>query len=249
MANTIVSLFNSASDAQNVVRELTKEGFRQSDIKTIGADTGSGSSNIISTLTSLSVPQDAAKVYDDGVRNGGTLVTLRVEDDKIDRAMEIIERNNAVNMDERLSKSQTTASTDVNRARTSNQGGTAIPVMEEELKVGKRQVERGGVRIYSHMTEKPVEAQVQLREEHVTVERRPVDRPVSGADMAGFKEGTIEVTETAEEAVVSKQARVVEEVVVGKDVRERTETVSDTVRRTEVDVDNATTDQAKRAKR
>jgi len=77
---------------------------------------------------------------------------------------------------------------------------------------------------------------VQLREEHVNVERRPVDQPATEADLAAFKEGEMELRETAEEPVVSKSARVVEEVVVGKDVTERTENIKDTVRKTEVDV-------------
>jgi hypothetical protein len=76
-----------------------------------------------------------------------------------------------------------------------------------------------------------------LREEQVKVERRPVDQPATEADMAAFKEGSIEVSETAEEAVVSKTARVVEEVVVGKEVQNRTETIDDTVRRTDVEVE------------
>jgi stress response protein YsnF len=69
----------------------------------------------------------------------------------------------------------------------------------------------------------------------VHVERHPVDRPVTDADNA-FREGTLEVTGRAEEAVVAKTARVVEEVVVGKQVEEHTETVHDTLRRTDVDV-------------
>ncbi len=112
-----------------------------------------------------------------------------------------------------------------------------IPVIEEQLHVGKRAVQRGGVRIYRHVTETPVEESVQLREEHVTVERRAVDEPASAADVEAFKEGTVEVRESGEEAVVGKTARVVEEVDVGKEVSERTETVSDTVRRTDVEVE------------
>jgi len=86
-----------------------------------------------------------------------------------------------------------------------------------------------------------VQEQVTLREEHVTVERRPVDRPVTQADMSAFQQGTIEVTERAEQAVVAKEARVVEEVVVGKEATERTETIQDTVRRTDVDVEELNT--------
>ncbi len=116
--------------------------------------------------------------------------------------------------------------------------GETIPVIEEQLQVGKRLVQKGGVRIYRHVTEKPVEESVQLREEHVRVERRPVDAPASAADVEAFKEGTIEVRETAEEPVIAKTARVVEEVDIGKEVSERTETISDTVRRTDVEVES-----------
>jgi len=119
---------------------------------------------------------------------------------------------------------------------------TTLPVIQEELKVGKRQVRGGGVRVYTRTTERAVEEQVNLREERATVERRPVDRPVSEADVAGFEERTIEVVETMEEPVISKTARVVEEVVVGKEVRERTETVGDVVRRTDVEIEELDSD-------
>jgi uncharacterized protein (TIGR02271 family) len=113
-----------------------------------------------------------------------------------------------------------------------------IPVVEERLRVGKRKVGHGRVRIRSYVVETPVQEQVTLREEHVEVERRPVDRPLASADEATFGERTIEATESAEEATVAKEAHVKEELVVRKTADERTETVSDTVRRTEVEVDD-----------
>jgi stress response protein YsnF len=87
------------------------------------------------------------------------------------------------------------------------------------------------------VVERPVQEQVNLREERVHVERRAVDRPLSEAD-AAFRDRTIEAEERREEAVVSKEARVKEELVVRKDVEQRTETISDTVRSTEVDVED-----------
>jgi uncharacterized protein (TIGR02271 family) len=113
----------------------------------------------------------------------------------------------------------------------------AIPVIQEELQVGKREVQRGGVRVFQRVVETPVNETVSLREEHVNVERRPVDQPASSADLAALQEKTIELRETAEEVVVQKSARVVEEVVVGKEVGQREETVSDTLRHTEVEVE------------
>jgi len=135
----------------------------------------------------------------------------------------------------RAAAASTTAGQTQARATTAQQGQQAIPVVEEELRVGKRRVAAGGVRVHSRVTERPVQEQVQLREERVNVERRPVDRPISDADRA-FQERAIEATETREEAVVDKRARVVEEVLVNKEANQRTETVRDTVRRTDVDV-------------
>lgn len=113
----------------------------------------------------------------------------------------------------------------------------SIPVIEEQLKIGKREVERGGVRVYSRIVETPVNESIELREEHVDVQRRVVDQPVSPADATAFKEQSIEMRETAEEAVVQKSARVVEEVTISKQVNERQEQIHDTVRHTEVEVE------------
>ena len=239
MANTIVSLFDNSADLQNIVRDLTSLGIRRDEINIMGSDSG-GSDDLRSTLGSYGVPENAARVYQEGVRRGGTLLTVRVSDDMVDPAMDIIHRYGAVDINERAAQHQ---------AGGSSKGEYALPVIEEQLNVGKRVVERGGVRVYSRVTETPVEETIKLREEHVTVERRPVNRPLSEADVSAFKEGTIEVTETAEEAVVAKQARVVEEVVVGKQVEERTETVRDTVRRTDVEVEQISEDQTRAAGR
>jgi uncharacterized protein (TIGR02271 family) len=118
-----------------------------------------------------------------------------------------------------------------------------IPVVEEELRVGKREVNRGGARVRSYVREVPVHEQVSLREEHVDVERRPVSgERLSPADASGLlQERTIEMTETAEEAVVAKEARVAEEVVVRKTADQHVEQIDDSVRRTEVDVQEGVT--------
>ena len=113
----------------------------------------------------------------------------------------------------------------------------AIPVVREELKVGKREVQRGGVRIFSRVVEEPVDESLSLREEHVSVQRRPVDQPIDPDDIAAFKDATIEMRESSEEAVVEKSARVVEEVTIGKEVTNREEHVRDTLRHTEVEVE------------
>jgi uncharacterized protein (TIGR02271 family) len=116
-----------------------------------------------------------------------------------------------------------------------------IPLVEEQLKVGKREVERGGARVRSYVEERPFSEQVTLREEHVSVERRPVDQPVASGELRDsdlLKEREVEMTETAEEAVIAKEARVREEVVLKKTAEERTENIQDTVRRTDVEIED-----------
>ena len=133
--------------------------------------------------------------------------------------------------------SQQGSATQGSQQRAGGNETSAIPVIQEQLQVGKREVQRGGVRVFQRVVETPVNETVSLREEHVSVERRPVDQPVSSADLAAFEEKSIELRETAEEAVVQKSARVVEEVVVGKEVTQRQQDIADTVRRTEVEVE------------
>jgi len=221
-----------------------------------GAGVGAVAGGLVGALQTSGVPQEHARYYAEGVRRGGTLVTVTADDDEAERVMAIMNQHRPVDIEDRAAAwGQTSfAGSGSNEAPTASVTTTAsagatpasagraegeqhIPVVEEELRVGKRQVETGGVRVNTRVEETPVEQQVSLREERVNVERHPVDRPATTGDFArAFQGGTIEVTERVEEAVVQKEARVVEEVVVGKEATERTETVRDTVRRTDVDV-------------
>jgi uncharacterized protein (TIGR02271 family) len=192
-----------------------------------------------------------AYTYDEAVRRGSAVVVVDADNDtQADRASALLHECGAIDVDERSQKWRaegwqppvtggTQQSLTGDRTRNDladNQQGT-IDVVEEQLQVGKREVERGGVRVVQRVSQKPVRELVRLREEHVVVDRHPVDRPATGQDLSNFKEGTLEVHERSEEAVVAKTARVVEEVRVGKEVRDREETIEDTVRRKDVDVE------------
>jgi uncharacterized protein (TIGR02271 family) len=112
-----------------------------------------------------------------------------------------------------------------------------IPVMEEELTATVRGQEAGAVRIEKDVVTEQRTLDVPVTEERVRVERRVVDRPVTAADANAFEETVIEVPVRSETVDVQKQARVAEEVVVSKDAVQRTERVTDTVRKEEVFVD------------
>lgn len=131
------------------------------------------------------------------------------------------------------SRTGTTASTE----RAASSSDEVIPVVREQLQVGKRTVSTGGVRVYSRTIETPVQESIDLRTERAQVERVAVDRAVTPGDLDALTDRTIEVRETAEQAVVAKEARVVEEVRVGKTVEQHTEQINETVRNTEVEVE------------
>jgi stress response protein YsnF len=211
----------------------------------VGAGVGAAAGGIIGALVDAGVPEEDAKLYDEGVRRGGTLLMIKADNNMAERAAQIMNQAGAVDIKRRGQQQQTGAG--ANRMAGQQQGQhrgnqeehIRVPVVEEELKVGKREAAAGqsGVRVQSHVTEKPVEQQVHLREEKVNVERRPVNRPASQEDFAAHKgEESFEVREHREEAVVQKTPKVVEEVVVSKEERERVETVRDTVRRKDVEV-------------
>jgi uncharacterized protein (TIGR02271 family) len=220
-------------------------------------------------LTRLGVSEDDANYYAEGVRRGGTLISVEASDERAERAVVIMKRHGAVEIDKRAAqwRDEGWSGFDSNATQTAYnafagggqtnatasevtaehervaatpraaRGQVAVPVVEEQLQVGKREVERGGVRVQTHVTEKAVEENVELREEHVNVERRPVDYTFHGTESEAFKESLVEIREAYEELVVNKKARVVEEVVVNKDVEQHTETIHETLRRTDVNVE------------
>lgn len=186
--------------------------------------------------------------YKEAFRRGAYSVSVTtVNEAKTEDAQRILNEAGAVDVDARSAQwrqegwkpeIETDAGSAAAGKGTLEAGETQkIQEIEEELKVGKRAVARGGVRIFKRITEVPVEESVRLREEHANVQRHAVDRPATEADLAAFKEGSIEIREMAEEAVVSKSARVVGEVEVAKQVTEREEAIRDTVRKTEVEVE------------
>lgn len=188
---------------------------------------------------------DEADTYAEVTRSGHSLVTVHVDTtEQAHKAADILDDAGALDVDSKAAEYGVSNSYTANRpaakpapAPTTSADGLTAEVIEETLQVGKRTEQTGGVRLRSRIVEKPVEASVRLREEHVTVQRKPVNRAATEADFTAFKEGDVTLTESAERAVVGKEAKVIEEVSLGKQVTEREEVIHDTVRNTEVDVE------------
>jgi uncharacterized protein (TIGR02271 family) len=255
MGKTAVGLYETSAEARQVLGELVKANFDRSNIRimlgdqatrrvhewlddqpanTVGGSTRWQEDGASETLIALGVPRGDAHHYEEALHRGHALVSVATTDQRIDEAVDIMSRHHILDVHERRRRWNMKSGAEGTLETGEH---TTVPVIEEEVRVGKREVERGGVRIRAHVTETPVEETVNLREERVHVERRPADRPVKPGDVDAMRDRTIEVKETAEEAVIDKQARVVEEVVVRKEADTRQEHVRDTVRRTDVDVE------------
>lgn len=254
---TIVAAFDTAAQAQAAARDVEAAGIPASCItQHAGTDTGTMVTGSGAVPTHKE-PGFWAKLFgtedddytggrhDDTVytrtmAGGGSVLSIRisnVEQDG-DRVLDILEAHHPIDIEERAASYATagvaTASTTGSTAVSGD--NQTIQLAEEALVVGKRVVNRGTTRIRRYVVETPVSEDVALRNESVSVERRAVTGGGTvGAD--AFTDKTIEVTELNEEAVVGKTARVVEEVVVRKDVNDHVETVHDTVRREELEVE------------
>lgn len=246
MAKLVAGLFDSMNKAQSALQDLLSEGFSRDQIllkdgsELVGTAHAQGEEG-----ARPDVEIAGFNVY--GIRETEAFLVVRTSDDHADHAADILNRHGTIDLDEREAEMRRAGlvSEEGAEARAETGEETTIPIMEEELEVGKRPVSRKGIRIYSHITERPVEEHVRLRQEKVHVERHAVDRPVSEGELGAFKEGTIELTETSEEPVVAKKARVKEEVTIRKEATERTETIRDTVRGTQVDIEPLTGEEAK----
>ena len=256
MSKTVVGLFSTVAQAEQVKQALASEGYEASHIRVVANDTydtpsadkgytdigsggGTGIGEKISSFFSNLTGGDehAHGHYATGVNAGGALLTATVSDEEAEDVADILKLHGARDIEGGYQGSASAGVPVYGETSASKTGASSIPVVEEELVVGKREVDRGGVRIYSHLVERPVAEDVTLREEHINLERRPVNRPATAADFEAGRGGVIELNATGEEAVVGKTSRVVEEIAVGKTSSERTEAIHDTVRKTEVDIE------------
>jgi|RhiMethySRZTD1v2_1073278.scaffolds.fasta_scaffold12835_7 uncharacterized protein (TIGR02271 family) len=255
---TVIGLFNSMNEAEGVMADLTRLGLPPQEIGILSmqqlvapaAGTRLGMSQLdvpglgrvaantpmmrlldspslerspegmVGALVKMGVPRTDAASYVDGVRRGGTLEAVALSDDKEVQALEIMRRRTA------------TAA----RRTAASEADIVIPVIEEELSIGKREFDSGGVRVATHVSARPVAKSVSVIEERINVERRVVDRPIDDVRDDTFRDRSLELKASAEEPIITKRAHVVEEIRIHKDRTERVETINDTLRHTEVEL-------------
>jgi uncharacterized protein (TIGR02271 family) len=217
-AATVIGTIESPKAAQKLIDELVEAGFKDQDVEILEGD----EDELVAEIVGRGFGKEDARGYAEAVGRGKTVVAARASEEKAPEAAAIIERY------------ETAAGGGSSR----EEQGETVREVEEQLSVGKRKVTTGGVRVTTGVSERPVQKTVSLREEQVEVERRPADRELRPEEAeAAFAEKTVEMLGTSEEVEVGKEARVVGEVSLGKRVEEHKETVKDSVRRTEVEVE------------
>lgn len=251
MSHTVTAIFATPDVAQSVVAQIRDLGVSERHVNTFTT------ADQADDVSQIGLPDDEAITYRRAIQKGHSVVSADIDAEQVDAVSEIMRHpEHGVDIDAYEAEYRGTPDYDRDvaaygaagaaAAGTTASGGAAavegeevIPVVEERLVLSKRETTRGTAHVRAYVHEIPVEERIRLREERIEIERRATpERVVTGSEAdALFQERNIDVTERSEEAVVSKEAVVTEEVVVRKEIDDHEEVVSDTVRKTEVEVD------------
>jgi uncharacterized protein (TIGR02271 family) len=242
----VVTAYDSVDKAKNALKVLQNAGYDTSDISVIDRSTlGTHDTDHVGLWRRLfgeNVWEHEAAVYGDTLDKGGAILAARVPGEKVASVMALLDVHQPLDVHAVAAKIGEKIPVEAKALVTppilkaDAKDAETLRLAEEQLNVGKRAFETGTTRIRRYVTERPVEAQVTLHEEHAELVRTAIKDPSYVADI-DWSDKAYEVTETAERAVVSKSARVVEEVTLRKAGTDRVETVKDTVRRQQVEVE------------
>src|SRR5271170_584593 len=253
---TIVAAFDTAAHAQAAVEALKTGGFHSDDISVFDKSrVGMREPGLWSRMFGGGLAQHEADVYSQSLERGGVVLSVRVPDSEVAHATGILDIHRPIDVHDRA---VTTGIAPAARVEAVAASIAAPPIAavqtvavspklaeahdevlrlaEEQLQVGKRMVEAGTTRVRRFVTEKDVSADVTLHEEHAEVLRRAVTDPKYIGEI-DWADSTIEIRETAEQALVSKTARVVEEVGLRKIGSDHVETIRDKIRRQQVEIE------------
>lgn len=206
---------------------------READSTAGGVDYEAGNQGLWGAVKSLFMPDDDAHAYRHAIGAGHAMVVVTPQASS-DRShiIDLLESTDPIDFDSKLEQWRQAGYTGMAAAERATgakvpEGRPVTPVgvatdagavgtdtikpMEERLHVGKREAATGAVRVRSYVVERPVEEQIRLHEERMTVERHPVGPAATTADADAVKERTIEAHANSEEAVTNKETRLVEE--------------------------------------
>lgn len=212
----VIIAYNDQKVAEKAIAALRKDGFEDRQVRILRGD----AKKLASELSEYGFDEGDAQAYAKAADGGKTVIVADVSDDKAEQAQSIMERV--------LS----------DKGGSADNGADTVSIVEEALSVTKAKTTNGGVRVISRVSETPVEQTVTLTTVTVGAERRATDRVLTDEQAdAAFEGKTVEMMGTREVAEVHKEARVVGEVELTKETTERQQTVKDTVRKTDVEIE------------
>jgi len=260
---TIAAAFDTRAHAKAAVDALKVAGFHPDDISLLDKQvvpeaagwTGKGPS-LWQRIFGTEVKQHEAAVYNQAVEFGGAVVSVRVPEYEVAHATGILDLHHPIDVKDRALTAGLVPAAHVESAiaalpvaplpvkqeiavplKLTEKNEQILSLADEQLKVGKRMIETGKTRVRRFVTERDVSADVTLHEEHAEVLRRAVTDPKFLANV-DWADKSIEVIETAEQALVSKTAKVVEEIALKKVGSDHVQTLHEKVRRQEVAVEH-----------
>ena len=250
---TVRALFEREADAKAARERLRSHGVppqrmsildRTRPGQAIADRTPAVGGGLWSSLKEMVVPtEEGAPALESRLAQGGFLLTASVPDQELEGTAAVLAKMGVVDFAE-AGDDERGSPDDGGAMEAGTVAEARIPIVEEELRIGKTEREGASVRVEAFATERPVHERVALRGYRVRVDRRSVDRPLD-ADASRqaiedlFSERSIELTETAEEVRFDKEARIREEVVVRREAIERVERIDTTLRSTDVRIDKA----------
>jgi uncharacterized protein (TIGR02271 family) len=253
---TIVAAFDTATNAQAASEALKAGGFHSDDISMFDKNrVGMRQPGLWDRMFGGGLHEHEAEVYSETLNRGGVVLSVRVPDSEVAHATGILDIHRPIDVHDRAVTTGIAPAAHLEAAAASIAAAPIATVQkvavspklaeaheavlrlaEEQLEVGKRMVETGKTRVRRFVTEREVSTDVTLHEEHADVLRCAVTDPKYIGEI-DWADNTIEVVETAEQALVNKTARVVEEVSLKKIGSDHVETVRDKIRRQQVEIE------------
>lgn len=258
---TIAAAFDTRARAQAAANALKAAGFHAADISLLdkevspdGPDWTEKSPSLWQRIFGADVREHEAAVYHQTIERGGAVVSVRVPDYEVAHATGVLDLYHPIDVRDRALTSGFAPAAQVEAVakkaivpmaakqevavspKLAEIHDQVLPLAEEQLQVGKKMIETGKTRVRRFVTERDVSADVTLHEEHAEIIRRAVTDPKFPGDV-DWADREIEVIETAEQALVNKTARVVEEVLLKKIGSDHVQTLHEKVRRQQVNVE------------
>ncbi|CAA9352098.1 MAG: hypothetical protein AVDCRST_MAG71-2999 [uncultured Lysobacter sp.] len=254
MLLTLTGVFDEPSQAQLAIGQIRELGIDEQDIRSHWGTTGlSGAPGLqaaehrgfFTRMFAADGPDAQTGDIAEAARRGANIVSVHVADEQKAAEVErILEAAGAVDLGRRVQAWRMSGyeaydpSSPALSVEAITRERQAVAAFEEEVRLGKRTLEPAGTRVLRRTLQTQTDAAASARATPLIHREERVVPQFTPEQLRAFDAGelALEFLETREEAVIDTRTHVIEEVDIGTQVLEHVETVHETLRRTEVDV-------------